>query len=117
MKGLKDLNVRFDIDDFGTGYSALNYLRHFPIKGLKIDGSFINSLTFDKNNIAIVKTMISLGRDLGLDVIAEGVETVEQMDAFKSMNGEYAQGYYLFRPMDSKTAGNHLESHSVLPWK
>ncbi|MFZ2198337.1 MAG: EAL domain-containing protein, partial [Thermodesulfovibrionales bacterium] len=99
MKGLKDLNVRFDIDDFGTGYSALNYLRHFPIKGLKIDGSFINSLTFDKNNIAIVKTMIALGRDLGLDVIAEGIETVEQMDAFKSMNGEYAQGYYLFRPM------------------
>ena len=117
MKRLKDFNVRFDIDDFGTGYSALNYLRHFPIKGLKIDGSFINSLTFDKNNIAIVKTMIGLGRDLGLDVIAEGIETVEQMDAFRSMNGEYAQGFYLFRPMDSKAAGNHLHSHSVLPWK
>ena len=117
MKRLKDFNVRFDIDDFGTGYSALNYLRYFPIKGLKIDGSFINSLTFDKNNIAIVRTMIGLGRDLGLDVIAEGIETVEQMDAFRNMNGEYAQGFYLFRPMDSKAAGNHLHSHSVLPWK
>ena len=117
MKRLKDFNVRFDIDDFGTGYSALNYLRYFPIKGLKIDGSFINSLTFDKNNIAIVKTMIGLGRDLGLDVIAEGIETVEQMDAFKNMNGEYAQGFYLFRPMDSEAAGNHLDSHSVFPWK
>lgn len=117
MKRFGDLNVRFDIDDFGTGYSALNYLRHFPIKGLKIDGSFINALTSDKNNAAIVKTIIALGRDLGLDVIAEAIETVEQLDVFKDMKGEYAQGFYLFRPMDSKAAGNHLSSHSVVPWK
>ncbi len=117
MKRFEDLNVRFDIDDFGTGYSALNYLRHFPIKGLKIDGSFINALTFDKNNVAIVKTIIALGRDLGLDVIAEAIETVEQLDVFKDMKGEYAQGFYLFRPMDSKAAGNHLSSHSVVSWK
>jgi len=117
MKRFEDLNVRFDIDDFGTGYSALNYLRHFPIKGLKIDGSFINALTSDKNNAAIVKTIIALGRDLGLDVIAEAIETVEQLDVFKDMKGEYAQGFYLFRPMDSKAAGNHLSSHSVVSWK
>jgi EAL domain-containing protein (putative c-di-GMP-specific phosphodiesterase class I) len=117
IKRFEDLNVRFDIDDFGTGYSALNYLRHFPIRGLKIDGSFINALTFDKNNTAIVKTVIALGRDLGLDVIAEGIETVEQLDVFKNMKGEYAQGFYLFRPMDSKAAGNLLSSHSVVPWK
>ncbi len=117
IRRFEDLNVRFDIDDFGTGYSALNYLRHFPIRGLKIDGSFINALTFDKNNTAIVKTVIALGRDLGLDVIAEGVETVEQLDVFKDMKGEYAQGFYLFRPMDSKAAGNLLSSHSVVPWK
>lgn len=117
IKRFEDLNVRFDIDDFGTGYSALNYLRHFPIRGLKIDGSFINALTFDKNNTAIVKTIIALGRDLGLDVIAEGIETVEQLDVFKSMKGEYAQGFYLFRPMDSEAAGNHLSSNSVVPWK
>jgi predicted signal transduction protein with EAL and GGDEF domain len=117
MKRFEELNVRFDIDDFGTGYSALNYLRHFPIKGLKIDGSFINALTFDKNNAAIVKTIIALGRDLGLDVIAEAIETVEQLDVFKDMKGEYAQGFYLYRPMDSKAAGTHLSSHSVVPWK
>lgn len=117
IKRFADLNVRFDIDDFGTGYSALNYLRHFPIKGLKIDGSFINALTFDKNNVAIVKTIIALGRDLGLDVIAEAIETVEQLDVFKDMKGEYAQGFYLFRPMDSKAAGNHLSSHRVVSWK
>jgi diguanylate cyclase (GGDEF)-like protein len=117
MKRFEDIKVRFDIDDFGTGYSALNYLRHFPIKGLKIDGSFINALTFDKNNAAIVKTIIALGRDLGLDVIAEAIETIEQLDVFKGMKGEYAQGFYLFRPMDSEAAGNHLSSHSVVSWK
>ena len=117
IKRFEELNVHFDIDDFGTGYSALNYLRHFAIKGLKIDGSFINALTFDKNNVAIVKTIIALGRDLGLDVIAEGIEKVEQLDVFKDMSGEYAQGYYLYRPMDSEAAGNHLSSHGVVPWK
>jgi diguanylate cyclase (GGDEF)-like protein len=104
----KEMNVLFDIDDFGTGYSALNYLRYFPIKGLKIDGSFINALTSDNNNVAIVKTMIALGKVLGLDVIAEGVETVEQLDVFKTLQGEYAQGFYLFRPLDSRTAGDLL---------
>jgi diguanylate cyclase (GGDEF)-like protein len=117
IKRFKDLNVHFDIDDFGTGYSALNYLRHFPIKGLKIDGSFINALTFDKNNAAIVKTVIALGQDLGLDVIAEGIETVEQLDVFRTMKGEYAQGFYLFRPMDSGAAGDLLSAHNVIPWK
>ncbi len=117
IKRFEELNVHFDIDDFGTGYSALNYLRHFPIKGLKIDGSFINALTFDKNNAAIVKTIIALGQDLGLDVIAEGIEKVEQLDLFKDMKGEYAQGYYLFMPMDGAAAGKYLSSHGVAPWK
>jgi diguanylate cyclase (GGDEF)-like protein len=112
-----DLNVLFDIDDFGTGYSALNYLRHFPIRGLKIDGSFINALTFDKNNATIVKTVIALGEDLGLDVVAEGIETVEQLDVFRTMKGEYGQGFYLFRPMDSEAAGELLSAESVVPWK
>jgi diguanylate cyclase (GGDEF)-like protein len=114
IERFRDLNVRFDIDDFGTGYSALNYLCHFPIKGLKIDGSFINALTFNSNNAAIVKTIISLGHDLGLDVIAEGIESVEQLDVFRTMKGEYAQGFYLFRPMDSEAAGEFLSAGSVV---
>jgi diguanylate cyclase (GGDEF)-like protein len=117
IKRFAEIDVYFDIDDFGTGYSALNYLRHFPIKGLKIDGSFINALTFDRNNAAIVKTIIALGRDLGLDVIAEGIEKVEQLDVFRDMQGEYAQGFYLFRPMDDTAAGNYLSSHSVVSRK
>ncbi|MEJ2683108.1 MAG: EAL domain-containing protein [Candidatus Sulfobium sp.] len=117
MRFKSDLNVLFDIDDFGTGYSALNYLRHFPIRGLKIDGSFINALTFDKDNATIVKTVIALGRELGLDVIAEGMETVEQLDVFREMKGEYAQGFYLFRPMNGEAAGELISAVSVVPWK
>jgi diguanylate cyclase (GGDEF)-like protein len=113
LRRFKDLNVRFDIDDFGTGYSALNYLRHFPIDGLKIDGSFINALTFDKNNAEIVKTIIALGHALSLDVIAEGIETIEQLDIFRTMKGEYAQGFYLFRPMDCRAVENILGGASV----
>ena len=109
-----DLNVLFDIDDFGTGYSALNYLRHFPINGLKIDGSFINALTYDKNNAAIVKTIVALGQDLEFDVIAEGIETVEQLEVFRTMKGKYAQGFYLFRPMGCEAAGELLSSESVV---
>jgi EAL domain-containing protein (putative c-di-GMP-specific phosphodiesterase class I) len=114
IKRFEDLNVRFDIDDFGTGYSALNYLRHFPIHGLKIDGSFINALTFDKNNTEIVKTIVALGRVLNLDVIAEGIETMEQLEIFKAIKGEYAQGFFLFKPMDSRGAENLLAAKNVI---
>lgn len=100
IRRLCKLNVRFDIDDFGTGYSALNYLRHFPVRGLKIDRSFIKALSSDENNAKIVKTIVALGNELGLDVVAEGVESVEQLNVFRTMGGEYAQGFHLFRPMD-----------------
>jgi diguanylate cyclase (GGDEF)-like protein len=113
IKRLANLNVRFDIDDFGTGYSALNYLRHFAINGLKIDGSFINALTFDKNNAEIVKTIIALGQALNLEVVAEGIETLEQLKQFRGMNGKYAQGFFLFRPMDSKSAENLLREKNI----
>ncbi len=108
LQRLKNLNVRFDIDDFGTGYSALNYLRHFPINGLKIDRSFTEALTYDKSNAEIVKTIIALAHALGLDVIAEGIETTEQLEVFKTMNGEYAQGFFLFKPMDSNAVAELL---------
>ncbi len=114
IKRFNDLNVQFDIDDFGTGYSALNYLRYFPIRGLKIDGSFISALSSDQNNREIVRTIVELGRTLGLDIIAECVETVEQLDIYKTMKGGYAQGFYLFRPMDGIQAGNLLASSGAV---
>jgi EAL domain-containing protein (putative c-di-GMP-specific phosphodiesterase class I) len=108
LKRLKELNVRFDIDDFGTGYSALNYLRHFPIDGLKIDRSFINALTYDKNNAEIVRTIIALAKSLSLDVIADCIETTEQMETYRTMKGGYAQGFFISRPVDSEAARNLL---------
>jgi diguanylate cyclase (GGDEF)-like protein len=108
LKRLKDLQVRFDIDDFGTGYSALNYLRQFPINGLKIDRSFIEALASDKNNAEIVRTIIALAHALDLDVIAEGIETTEQLEIFRMMKGEYAQGFFIFRPMDGKAVEDLL---------
>jgi diguanylate cyclase (GGDEF)-like protein len=114
IKRLKNLNVWFDVDDFGTGYSALNYLRHFPIRGLKIDVSLINALTSDKRNAEIVKTIILLAHTLDLDVIAEGIETLEQLEVFKSVKGKHAQGFYLFTPMDDKSAEDFLQTNFVV---
>jgi diguanylate cyclase (GGDEF)-like protein len=108
MKRMKNLNIRFDIDGFGTGYSALNYLRHFPIDGLKIDRSFIKMLPFDRYNAEIVRTIIALAETLKLEVIAEGIETSRQLEEFKAMKGKFAQGFFLFEPMDSKAAENLL---------
>jgi diguanylate cyclase (GGDEF)-like protein len=108
LKRLQDLNVRFDIDDFGTGYSALNYLRQFPINGLKIDRSFIKAIAFSKNSAEIVKIIIALAHALNMDVIAEGIETTEQLEIFRTMKGEYAQGFFIFRPMDSKSVEDLL---------
>jgi EAL domain-containing protein (putative c-di-GMP-specific phosphodiesterase class I) len=114
LKRLQDLNIRIDIDDFGTGYSALNYLRHFPIHGLKIDRSFMSALTTDRNNAAIVKTIIALSRDLDLDVIAEGIETTEQMEAYRTMNGEYAQGFLISHPLDRRALEDVLSGKSSI---
>ena len=91
---LKVMGVRLAIDDFGTGYSSLSYLRRFPIDVLKIDQSFIRGLSRDSNDAALVSAIISLGRSLKLTIIAEGVETLEQLDFLKSHQCEEGQGYY-----------------------
>jgi len=91
---LKVMGVRLAIDDFGTGYSSLSYLRRFPIDVLKIDQSFIRGLSRDSSDAALVSAIISLGRSLKLTIIAEGVETLEQLDFLKSHQCEEGQGYY-----------------------
>ena len=87
------------IDDFGTGYSSLSYLHHFPIDILKIDRSFINNMVDDKNALELVKSIIDLSHNLGMKVIAEGVETQEQSNMLKNMNCDQMQGYYYAKPM------------------
>jgi EAL domain-containing protein (putative c-di-GMP-specific phosphodiesterase class I) len=94
---LKDMGVRLAIDDFGTGYSSLSYLRRFPVDALKIDQSFVRDIGTDVNAAALVSTIISMGRSLKLRVIAEGVETQEQLDFLQTHQCEEGQGFYFSR--------------------
>lgn len=99
MRELREHGVRFSLDDFGTGYSSLAYLRKLPLDRLKIDQSFISDIPEDDGSTAIVDTIISMTEHLGLDVIAEGVETKAQLDALKEMGCEQYQGFYFSRPI------------------
>ncbi|AWM94060.1 GGDEF domain-containing response regulator [Pseudomonas sp. 31-12] len=94
LNRIKAMGVRLAIDDFGTGYSSLSYLRRFPIDVLKIDQSFIRGLSCDINDAALVSAIISLGKSLKLTIIAEGVETLEQLNFLKAHQCEEGQGYY-----------------------
>ncbi|MBT8450299.1 MAG: EAL domain-containing protein, partial [Gammaproteobacteria bacterium] len=96
---LNDMGIRLSVDDFGTGYSSLNYLKHLPIHTLKIDRTFIKDLPNSKEDIAIAKTIITLGKNMGLSVIAEGVETEEQKEFLKMQGCDTIQGYYFAKPM------------------
>jgi sensor c-di-GMP phosphodiesterase-like protein len=99
IRKLRALGFRVSIDDFGTGHSSLSYLVEFPIDQLKIDKSFIRQITQQKQSLTVVNTIISLGKDLGLDVIAEGTETLEQVTLLKQHRCDEAQGFYYAKPM------------------
>ncbi len=97
---LKDINVKLHIDDFGTGYSSLSYLHRFPVDVLKIDRSFVSRLGFNGDNMKIVRAIVTLAHSLNMDIIAEGVETAEQVEQLRSLNCKYMQGYFFSRPAD-----------------
>jgi len=99
LHAFKAMGIGMALDDFGTGYSSLSYLRRFPIDTLKIDKSFIHNINRDVGNSEIVKAIIALGQSLNLNVIAEGVETSEELALLRSWGCEIAQGYYLSKPL------------------
>jgi len=99
LKKLHDMGLRLSIDDFGTGYSSLSYLKRFPINTLKIDQSFVRDITTDPDDAAIAATIVTLGHSLKLRVIAEGVETAEQLTLLREMKCDEIQGYYFSKPL------------------
>jgi PAS domain S-box-containing protein len=101
---LKKLGLRFSIDDFGTGYSSLSYLGRFPMDTLKIDRSFVSNLKSNPENREIIRTIIGLARNLGMEVVAEGTETAEEISYLKTLDCEFAQGYFFSKPVDSMAA-------------
>jgi diguanylate cyclase (GGDEF)-like protein/PAS domain S-box-containing protein len=101
---LKAMGIQLSVDDFGTGYSSLGYLYRFPMDLLKIDRSFISRVDIDGEKLELVRTIITLAWNLGMDVVAEGVETTKQLAQLKSLKCEYAQGYLFSKPLNSKAA-------------
>ena len=104
MLQLKAMGIQLSVDDFGTGYSSLGYLYRFPMDLLKIDRSFISRVDVDGEKLELVRTIITLAWNLGMDVVAEGVETTKQLAQLKALKCEYAQGYLFSRPVGSADA-------------
>jgi diguanylate cyclase (GGDEF)-like protein/PAS domain S-box-containing protein len=109
LSKLRKLGVKIQIDDFGIGYSSLNYLSRFPINALKIDRSFINLMTDDPNHMKIVQAIVRLSHGLGMDVVAEGVETENQWESLKELECEYMQGALVSMPVDVETVRTSIK--------
>jgi EAL domain-containing protein (putative c-di-GMP-specific phosphodiesterase class I) len=113
LKRLQQLGVRIAIDDFGTGYSSLKYLTIYPVNRLKIAQELIFRVTTDSRNATVVRAAIRLAQELGIEVLAEGVETKAQADFLLSAGCPYAQGYYFSRPVNAERATELLQQGKI----
>ena len=111
LEHVKKLGIKVALDDFGTGYSSLEALRRFPLDALKIDKVFIDGLSKSQQDTAVVQLVIDLAHAVGIQAIAEGVETVEQLTQLRDMGCDQAQGYYFWKPlMGEEAAALHAGS-------
>ncbi|MCK5276555.1 MAG: EAL domain-containing protein, partial [Alphaproteobacteria bacterium] len=108
---LKKLNVRLALDDFGTGYSSLSHLHRFPLDTLKIDRSFVMRMVREARDQELVRIIVTLAHTLGMDVVAEGVETTAHADSLRGLNCEYAQGFLYAAPLPAESAGKFLKDN------
>ncbi|MDQ3866020.1 MAG: EAL domain-containing protein [Actinomycetota bacterium] len=115
LRRLSDMGVRLAIDDFGTGYSSLAYLKRLTVNEIKIDRSFVMNMTNDENDAVIVRSTIDLGRNLGLEVVAEGVESQEAWAALEELGCDLAQGFYLSRPVPAEVLTSWLRERRKRP--
>jgi diguanylate cyclase len=114
LEEIASIGIRFAVDDFGTGYSSLAYLQRFPLSKLKIDRSFVENLITSRNNRAIVSAVVGLAQSLGLELVAEGVETEEQRDLLAEMGCEYIQGWLISRALPSDELASSFRTHSLV---
>jgi diguanylate cyclase (GGDEF)-like protein/PAS domain S-box-containing protein len=115
LSQIRDMNVQLHMDDFGTGYSSLSYLNRFPIDSLKVDRSFVGKLGLCEETWKIVQAIVNLGRNLDMQLIAEGIENITQLRLLQTLKCEYGQGYYFAKPMEPQAIESLLSGH--LPWK
>ena len=110
LRQLAELGVRLALDDFGTGYSSLNYLRQYPIHVVKIDRSFLEDIPMNPASATLAETIITMAHALGKEVVAEGVETAEQLQFLRERRCDSAQGFFLAQPMPVAQAGELLQA-------
>jgi EAL domain-containing protein (putative c-di-GMP-specific phosphodiesterase class I) len=115
LHALKRLGIKLSMDDFGTGYSSLAYLKRYPLDTLKVDQSFVRNITHDKGDAAITQTVVAMAHSFGLNVIAEGVETPEQLAFLRQIGCEEFQGYLFSRPVPASEAVACFAGHHPAP--